>query len=115
MKLPSGNTQNSKIRIYNYRTEGTIEERILEVLHNRIQIFQVAVGSFVPILETVANDLERLLLSGTVADFQVWNQDLEVRLDRAREADKMLDDFLMDRRSFRKRQIRPTLLILAGQ
>ena len=46
--------QTAPVRIYNLYCEGTVEERVLEVLANRIGLFQESVGSLDPILGTVS-------------------------------------------------------------
>ena len=56
--------QESKvIRIYNFSVEGTIEQRILERLYNRINIFERSIGGLEAILGDIVRELERDLLS----------------------------------------------------
>jgi len=51
------------IRIYNFWIEGTIEQRILERLYERINIFERSVGELEAILGEELKDLERDLLA----------------------------------------------------
>lgn len=52
------------IRIYNFWIKGTIEERILRVLYDRIRIFEESVGDLEGILGEIISRLEGELLSG---------------------------------------------------
>lgn len=55
--------QESKIiRIYNFSIEGTIEQRILERLYDRLDIFRRSIGELEAILGDKLQDLERDLL-----------------------------------------------------
>jgi SNF2 family DNA or RNA helicase len=56
--------QKRQVRIYNLFCEETVEERVLEVLEQRIGLFQESVGSLDPILGEVERDIERLVLHG---------------------------------------------------
>jgi ATP-dependent helicase HepA len=52
-----------KIRIYSFFLEGTIEERILERLYERIGIFEDSIGDLEPILGPLSNALTREIFS----------------------------------------------------
>jgi SNF2 family DNA or RNA helicase len=98
--------QTEPVRIYNLYCAGTVEERVLEVLANRIGLFQESVGSLDPILGTVERDIEALLLLGDsnhLADrFTRFEVDLEQRVREARETERTLADFVLDRASLRR-------------
>ena len=94
--------QNQDVLIFNYKTLGTIEDRIVDVLHSRIRLFENSVGSLDPILENVEADLERLLLSGAPDQFANWSNNLESEIQRALESQELLSDFLMDKNSYRR-------------
>jgi SNF2 family DNA or RNA helicase len=71
------------VQIYNLFCEGTVEERVLEVLATRIGLFQETVGSLDPILGSVERDIERLVLSdaaGLGQEFTRFEVDLEQRV-----------------------------------
>jgi len=92
------------VRIYNLYCEGTVEERVLEVLTHRIGLFQESVGSLDPILGTVERDIERLVLSdaaGLAQEFTRFEVDLEQRVREAREKERTLADFVLDYASLR--------------
>jgi len=97
--------QKRPILIYNLACAGTIEERVLDVLDQRIGLFEESVGSLDPILGDVETDIERLIMSQTAAfdaEFKVFEQDLEAKVLKAREAERTLADFALDRASFRR-------------
>lgn len=96
--------QKKPVRIYNLYCEGTVEERVLEVLERRIGLFQESVGSLDPILGAVERDIERLVLSdaaGAGEEFMRYEVGLEQRVREAREKERTLADFVLDRASLR--------------
>ena len=96
--------QKLPVRIYNLFCEDTVEERVLEVLEQRIGLFQESVGSLDPILGEVERDIERLVLSDAAAfdaEFQHYEAALERRVREAREKERTLADFVLDRASLR--------------
>ena len=96
--------QKLPVRIYNLFCEDTVEERVLEVLERRIGLFQESVGSLDPILGEVERDIERLVLSDAAAfdaEFQHYEAALERRVREAREKERTLADFVLDRASLR--------------
>ena len=97
--------QKRPILIYNLACAGTIEERVLHVLDQRIGLFEESVGSLDPILGEVETDIERLIMSQAgdfETEFKVFEQDLEAKVLKAREAERTLADFALDRASFRR-------------
>ena len=96
--------QKLPVRIYNLFCEDTVEERVLEVLEQRIGMFQESVGSLDPILGEVERDIERLVLSDAAAfdaEFEHYEAALEQRVREAREKERTLADFVLDRASLR--------------
>jgi hypothetical protein len=74
------------------------------VLDQRIGLFQESVGSLDPILGDVERDIERLVLSDAAAfdaEFRHYEAELERRVREAREKERTLADFLLDRASLR--------------
>ena len=66
---------------------GTIEERVLDVLANRIRVFEETIGGLDPILGDVENDLKRAFaLSEAEGARALANLDqiLEARIRNAR-------------------------------
>lgn len=59
-----------KIQIWNLWTAGTIEERILKRLYERIGVFERSIGALDPILGDVVSSLDKLLLDGSLSEEQ---------------------------------------------
>ena len=96
--------QKRPVWIYNLFCEQTVEERVLEVLEQRIGMFQESVGSLDPILGEVERDIERLILSDAASldeGFREYEAGLERRVREAREKERTLADFVLDRASLR--------------
>ena len=97
--------QKRTVRIYNLACAGTIEERVLDVLDNRIRLFTESVGSLDPILGEVEQDIEQLVMShvGRLDEhFEQYAVDLGRRTREARENERILADFVLDRASLRR-------------
>jgi superfamily II DNA or RNA helicase len=102
--------QRSPVTIINLAVAGTIEERVLEVLERRIQVFVDTVGGLDPILGKVEADLRHLIfLVDGDAKLTAYEADLETRVQRARAAEVRLGDLIMDTRSFRQDEVRRIL------
>ena len=97
--------QKKDVFIYNLACAGTVEERVLHVLDERIGLFEESVGSLDPILGQVEKDLERLIMEHTsTADqaFEEYGENLEAKVKEAREKERLLADFILDRASLRR-------------
>ena len=97
--------QTRKVQIYNLYSENTLEQRILDVLEYRIQLFTRAVGSLDPILGEVERDLERIIFEhmGNLDEYmEKFEKDLAKKIQDARETEKLLGDFILDRASLRQ-------------
>ena len=109
--------QTRKVQIYNLYSENTLEQRILDVLEYRIQLFKWAVGSLDPILGEVERDLERIIfehMDNLDEHMDKFERKLAEKVKDARLAEKILGDFILDRASLRQDEInilleRPTL------
>ena len=97
--------QDHVVNIFSLYSERTIEERVLNVLENRINAFVETVGGLDPILGEVESDLRKILRRApelqddAIAEF---SERLESQVRDARRADEQLRDFIMDTRSYRK-------------
>jgi len=98
--------QKKDVYIYNFALSGTLEARILQVLHERIRIFEETIGGLDPILgESTERDITALILQQRKEfDRAVkrFEKDLELKVKEAREAEEKVADFIMDTNSFRK-------------
>ena len=91
------------VNIFNLWVKGTIEERVLDVLENRINVFQETVGGLDPILGDTENDIQRVMRMSADAResaLLALGERLESDVRRARDAEKQLGDFIMDTKSF---------------
>lgn len=99
--------QKRTVFIYNLACAGTIEERVLLVLDQRIQLFTESVGSLDPILGDVETELSSLVM-GQIdrfdAVFEHLAEDLGKRARHAQENERLLADFVLDRASLRRDQ-----------
>lgn len=97
--------QKHDVRIFNLSCVGTVEERVLKVLDERIGLFEESVGSLDPILGNVEESLEDLIMSHSKTleeDLEAYGAKLELDVRLAREAEKLFGDFVLDRASFRR-------------
>ena len=96
--------QDKPIRIFNLWVKDTVEARVLDVLENRIRMFEETVGGLDPILgESVETDIEKIMMTANeerenvLADF---DRRTEEKARASREAGGMLRDFIMDTKSY---------------
>ena len=94
--------QKSDVHIYNLACQGTIEQRILDVLNKRIGLFEQSVGSLDPILGEIEKDIERLILTRDDEAFEEYVEDIGRKISQARIAESTWQNFVMDRASFRR-------------
>jgi len=101
--------QSYPVKIYNLVVEGTIEERVLELLHERIHIFEESVGALDPILGELEKSIEELVLksdpTNEAAAFSTFSQDVEKRVREAQAVEKRYADLVLDRASFRRDEL----------
>ena len=97
--------QRKPVFIYNLACLGTIEERILNVLEERIGLFQESVGALDPILGEVEQNIARLVLEDVKHfddEFRRYEISLDQQVREAREKERTLADFVLDRASLRR-------------
>ena len=97
--------QENAISIFNLYSKDTIEERVLEVLEDRIQVFQETVGGLDAILGETENDIQKIMRQAVEQRGQAlaeYGQQLELAVRAAQDAEKKLGDFIMDTKSFQK-------------
>jgi ATP-dependent helicase HepA len=95
--------QSEIVQIFNLWVKGTIEERVLDVLERRINVFEDTVGGLDPILGDTEKDLRKILrLTEADRDRELsrLEDQLEVQVKNARVAEEELRDFIMDTKSF---------------
>jgi superfamily II DNA or RNA helicase len=97
--------QRRTVQIWNLACKGTVEERVLEVLDNRIGLFEESVGSLDPILGSFEDDIVELVmtkLDHLADEGRTFEIDIERKVREAKETERQLADFALDRASFRR-------------
>jgi SNF2 family DNA or RNA helicase len=104
--------QKRPVKIFNFSTKGTIEERVVDVLTRRIGVFKETIGGLDPILGEVEADLNKIFLMAEEEarrEFDALETRIEARVTEAREAEQRLADLIMDTRSYRKEEVEELL------
>ena len=97
--------QEHTVNIFNLWAKDTIEERVLDVLENRIKVFEETVGGLDPILGETEDDIKKIMRLATEIQetaLEELGKRVEDDVRRAREAEGQLGDFIMDTKSFRR-------------
>jgi ATP-dependent helicase HepA len=100
------------VTIFNFSTLGTIEERVVEVLTQRIGVFQQTIGGLDPILGEVESDLKKIFMLAEAEArraFDDLDRNIEVRVREALRAEERLADLIMDTKSLRKDEVEQLL------
>lgn len=95
--------QENIVEIFNFWVEGTIEERVLNVLESRINIFEETVGGLDPILGEAEKDIRKIMMRNRLDRPEVERKvgaRLEANVAAARTAEEQLRDLILDTRSF---------------
>lgn len=95
--------QTDTVQVFNFWVKGTIEERVLNVLEQRINVFEETVGGLDPILGDTERDLGKILrLGGEERELALarYEEQVERRIRSARSADEKLRDFIMETKSY---------------
>ena len=101
--------QEHPVQVFNFWISGTIEGRVLNVLENRIGIFEDTVGGLDPILGDTETDLKKIFQLGEAERDEAlakYEADVERRVSEARDAEERLRDFIMETRSFSKELVK---------
>jgi ATP-dependent helicase HepA len=95
--------QEHPIMVFNFAVEGTIEERVLDVLQNRIRIFEESVGGLDPILGETEHDIREAMRLTKESRKKALDQVAENtgrKVEEARRAEQQLRDLILDDRSY---------------
>lgn len=95
--------QEHTVQVFNFWVKGTIEERVLDVLERRINVFEETVGGLDPILGDAERDLTKILQLGgdeREAALARYETQIEKKLKAARAAEEKLRDFIMETKSY---------------
>jgi ATP-dependent helicase HepA len=97
--------QANVVQVFNFWVKGTVEERVLDVLERRINIFEETIGGLDPILGDAERDLTRIFqLGGDERDRALhrFEEEIEKKISQARSAEEKLRDFIMETKSYSK-------------
>jgi SNF2 family DNA or RNA helicase len=97
--------QQHPVVIYNLAYEGTVEQRVLDVLEQRIRLFEESIGALDPILGDVEKDIQRIVLGDATrasARLEQYGADIEQQVRAARAREQTLADLVLDRASLRR-------------
>lgn len=95
--------QERDVEIYNFAVAGMLDERILDVLEHRIQIFTETVGALDPILESFEDEIKHIALKGNHAEaFRKLDAELEEQIHDAQQLEELRRDFVLDWRSLQR-------------
>lgn len=95
--------QTEVVDIFNLWVKGTVEERVLDVLERRINVFEETVGGLDPILGDTERNISHILRLSEekrAAALEQLGAQLEQQVRDARLADTQLRDLIMDTKSF---------------
>ena len=95
--------QRHEVSVFNFHVRGTIESRILEVLENRVRLFEASVGGLEQILGEVEDDIRKALrLSAEAREDEISRigEKYEREVRSAREAANQLHDLFLDASSY---------------
>jgi ATP-dependent helicase HepA len=93
------------VLIFNFCVKGSIEERVLNVLASRINLFEATVGGLDPILGEVATDIREIMKRAREErpdEIDRLGDRLEADVKAARAANDRLQDFIMDVRGYNR-------------
>ena len=96
--------QTNTVQVFNFWVKGTVEERVLDVLERRINIFEETVGGLDPILgDTETRSDARSSSSAATSEIALSDgskSSSRRRLREARAAEEKLRDFIMETKSY---------------
>jgi ERCC4-related helicase len=95
--------QEHVVNIINLSTQGTVEERVLDVLEHRIKLFEATVGGLDPILGEAEKSITKILqMAENKRDAALVRFEDQIGRDvsSAREAEEKMRDLILEVRSF---------------
>ena len=95
--------QKRNVMIYNFSTIDTVEQRVLDVLYERVERFREIIGEMEPILGDLEKDVRKVIMSqkdDLEEEFEKLEKSIDEKLEEARYIQTKIEDFLMDTRQF---------------
>jgi len=101
--------QERTVVVRNLFLRDTLDEKVFDVLRSRIKVFEESIGSLDPILGDVEDEIRRVALEVPVEEqaeeFDRLGQEIEQRIEAARQMEQRLQDFIIDRNSLRRDRV----------
>jgi len=95
--------QKKNVMVYNFTTIDTVEQRVLEILYERVERFRQIIGDIEPILGDLEQDVKRIIMSqhkDLETEFKELEKTIDEKLEDAEYIQSKIEDFLMDTRQF---------------
>ncbi len=101
--------QKRDVDIYNFYIADTVETNILLALAERIQLFEETIGGLEPILGEVSKSIRDIVLmeneASSYSRIREFNEEMNKKLEQAKDIELKMADFLLDRRSFQMNKV----------
>jgi hypothetical protein len=101
--------QTRDVDIYNFYIADTVETNILLALADRIQLFEETIGDLEPILGEVTKSIRDIVLmeneASSYTKIREFNEEMNKKLEQAKDIELKMADFLLDRRSFQMNKV----------
>jgi len=101
--------QTKDIEIHNFAIKNTIEGRIVEILQERINLFETYIGNLDPIIGETEEEIIKIIMEQNKEQLELYAKDLELKIQKALETEEKLKDFVMDMNSFRNDMVEKIL------
>ncbi len=96
--------QQRNVMICNFAQQDTVEDRVLDMLANRIRIFEETVGGLDPILGELEADIQKIVLETPLDQLDATLKNRAIKLEQDTHQAQALEeahrDFVVDLRSF---------------
>jgi SNF2 family DNA or RNA helicase len=95
--------QKKNVMVYNFTTIDTIEQRVLEVLYERVGKFQETIGEMEPILGDLERNVKKLIMvqhDDIEKEFDRLEKTIDQKLIDAKDIQEKMQDFFLDKRQF---------------
>jgi hypothetical protein len=89
--------------IYNFSIKNTVEQRVLDVLYERVEKIRETIGEIEPILSDLETDVRKVIMSQNKdikEELEIFEKSIDEKLEEAKDIQTKIDDFLMDTRQF---------------
>lgn len=95
--------QKKHVMVYNFTTIDTVEQRVLDVLYERVDKFRDTIGDMEPILGELERDVKKVIMAQHAdLDEEIGRleKSIDNKLEEARYIQTKMQDFVMDKQQF---------------